>query len=86
MKTKTSKWQLQDAKNRFSEVVRKASTEGPQTVTKHGKDSVVVLSVEDYQKLERPKTSLADFFQSSPLASVELDTKRDKSKDRDISL
>lgn len=86
MKTKTAKWQLQDAKNRFSEVVRKASTEGPQTVTKHGKDSVVVLSVEDYQKLERPKTSLVDFFQNSPLASVDLDMKRDKSKDRDISL
>ncbi len=86
MKTKTTKWQLQDAKNRFSEVVRKASTEGPQTVTKHGKDSVVVLSVEDYQKLERPKTSLVDFFQNSPFASVDLDMKRDKSKDRDISL
>lgn len=86
MKTKTSKWQLQDAKNRFSEVVRKASTEGPQTVTKHGKDSVIVLSIEDYQKLDRPKTSLVDFFRNSPLASVELDTERDKSKDRDISL
>ena len=86
MKTKTKKWQLQEAKNRFSEVVRKASTEGPQTVTKHGKDSVVVLSIEDYQKLERPKTSLVDFFRTSPLASVELDTKRDKSNDRDISL
>lgn len=86
MKTKTTKWQLQDAKNRFSEVVRKASTEGPQTVTKHGKDSVIVLSVEDYQKLERPKTSLVDFFQNSPLADVEFDTKRDESKDRDLSL
>lgn len=86
MTTKNAKWQLQEAKNKFSEVVRKASTEGPQTVTKHGKDSVVVLSVEDYQKLERPKTSLVDFFQNSPLTSVELDTKRDKSPDRDIPL
>lgn len=40
---KIRKWQLQEAKNKFSEVVRKAIEEGPQTVTKHGKESVVVL-------------------------------------------
>ncbi|HEX6983583.1 MAG TPA: type II toxin-antitoxin system Phd/YefM family antitoxin [Balneolaceae bacterium] len=48
------------AKNKFNEVVRKATEEGPQTVTKHGKDSVVVLSVED-----SPKISLIEFFQRS---------------------
>lgn len=80
------KWQLQEAKNKFSEVVRKATEEGPQTVTKHGKDSVVVLSIEDYKKIERPETSLVDFFQRSPLASVELELDRDKSPARDISL
>ncbi|MFA5670519.1 MAG: type II toxin-antitoxin system Phd/YefM family antitoxin [Balneolaceae bacterium] len=83
---KTSKWQLQDAKNRFSEVVRKATEEGPQTVTKHGKTSVVVLSIEDYKRLEQPSTSLAEFIQSSPLASVELDIDRDKSTSRDITI
>ncbi|SHG03044.1 prevent-host-death family protein [Fodinibius roseus] len=83
---KLKKWQLQEAKNKFSEVVRKATEEGPQTVTKHGKDSVVVISVEDYKKMERPETSLAAFFQQSPLASVALDLERDKSPARDISL
>ncbi len=83
---KPAKWQLQEAKNKFSEVVRKATEEGPQTVTKHGKDSVVVLSVEDYQKIKQPESSLADFLQQSPLASVELDLERDKSTSRDISL
>lgn len=83
---KIKKWQLQEAKNKFSEVVRKATEEGPQTVTKHGKDSVVILSVEDFKKMERPKNSLIDFFQNSPLASEELDLKRDKSLPRDISL
>ena len=83
---KRAKWQLQEAKNKFSEVVRKANEEGPQTVTKHGKDSVVVLSVEDYKKIEQPQTSLLEFFQHSPLASVELDLDRDKSPARDISL
>jgi prevent-host-death family protein len=84
--TKTKKWQLQEAKNRFSELVRKASEEGPQTVTRHGKDSVVVLSAEDYRKLEKPKTSLAEFFRSSPLSGMDLDTKRDRTAARDIDL
>ncbi|MBO6535369.1 MAG: type II toxin-antitoxin system Phd/YefM family antitoxin [Balneolaceae bacterium] len=86
MITKSKKWQLQDAKNRFSELVRKASEEGPQTVTKHGKDSVVVLSAEDYRRLERPKTSLIEFFQNSPLSKSDLDISRDKSTSRDVEL
>jgi len=86
MITKTKKWQLQEAKNRFSEVVRKASEEGPQMVTKHGKDSVVVLSAEDYRKLEQPKTSLVEFFQNSPLSKIEIDVKRDKSPSRQVDL
>lgn len=76
MKPKTKKWQLQEAKNRFSEVIRKASEEGPQTITKHGKDSVVVLSAEYYRKLEQPKISLVDFLQNSPLSKVEINLKQ----------
>jgi prevent-host-death family protein len=47
-------WKLQDAKARFSEVVRRAQSDGPQRVTVHGKDSVVILSAEDYAKV-RPE-------------------------------
>lgn len=86
MTTETKKWQLQEAKNKFSEVVRRASEEGPQTVTKHGKDSVVVLSAEDYRKLDKPENSLVDFFRQSPLTEAQIDTKRDKSPARDIEL
>lgn len=86
MNTKPNKWQLQEAKNRFSELVRKATEEGPQTVTKHGKESVIVLSADDYRKLEKPKTSLVEFFRSSPLSEVDLDTKRDQSPARNIEL
>jgi len=86
MITKSKKWQLQEAKNRFSEVVRKASEEGPQTVTKNGKDSVVVLSADDYRKLEQPKTSLVEFFKKSPLSEVGIDIKRDKTPARSIDL
>ncbi len=86
MITKPKKWQLQEAKNRFSELVRKASEEGPQTVTRHGKDSVIVLSVDDYRKMEKPKTSLVEFFRTSPLSGVDFDTRRDPSPARDIEL
>lgn len=78
----TKKWKLIEAKNRFSEVVRKASEEGPQTITKHGKDSVIVISAEEYRKLEQPKTSLVEFFQSSPLSEIEMNLTRDKSPAR----
>ncbi len=83
---KTKKWQLQDAKNKFSEIVRRAATEGPQFVSKHGKEEVVVLSMKDYKKLEGPENSLVDFFRHSPLASVELDVERDKTPSRDVAL
>ena len=86
MITKPKKWQLQEAKNRFSELVRKASEEGPQIVTRHGRDSVVVLSADDYRKMEKPKTSLVEFFRTSPLSGVDLDTSRDQSPSRDIEL
>jgi antitoxin Phd len=84
MNSKT--WQLQDAKNRFSELVRRATDEGPQFVSKHGKTSVVVVSVEEYNTINSEKGSLVEFFQNSPLSTVKLDLTRDTSTDRDISL
>ena len=44
-------WQVQDAKTRFSEVIERARTEGPQTITRHGVERAVVLSIEDYRAL-----------------------------------
>ncbi len=49
------KWQLQEAKNKFSQLVEKARKFGPQIVTKHGKEAVVVLSFKDYKELISPK-------------------------------
>ena len=79
-------WQLQEAKNRFSELVEKAITLGPQTVTKRGVKTVVVLSFDEYQKLTSPKADLVDFFKSSPLHGVELDLERDKDLPREVEL
>lgn len=79
-------WQLQEAKNKFSQLVEKAQYEGPQFVTKHGKETVVVLSVADYKKIIKPKSNLFHFFQTSPLSKVSIDIDRDKSAGRDIEL
>jgi prevent-host-death family protein len=79
-------WQLQEAKNRFSEVVDKALEEGPQTVTRHGKAVVVVLSKDDYNRLQRAQGSLVEFFRASPLVGLDLDLERDQSPPRDVDL
>ena len=79
-------WQLQEAKNRFSEVVNKALKEGPQTVTRHGEEVVVILSKAEYNRLIKSQTSLVEFFRQSPLVGVDLDLERDASLLRDINL
>jgi antitoxin Phd len=79
-------WQLQEAKNRFSEVVKKALNEGPQTVTRHGEEAVVIISKGEYDRLVRSKTSLLDFFRQSPLVGIELDLSRDQSLPRNVDL
>ncbi|HEY9838977.1 MAG: type II toxin-antitoxin system Phd/YefM family antitoxin [Candidatus Sericytochromatia bacterium] len=81
-------WQLQEAKNKFSQLVESARTEGPQFVTRHGKNVVVILSAEAYQKMtdkqhERQPQSLVQFFRESPLAELALELERDKSLPRD---
>lgn len=79
-------WQLQEAKNKFSNLVDKARHDGPQIVTRHGRESVVVLAIEDYRKLGRPKSDLLSFFKSSPLYGLDIDLARDKSSSRDVEL
>ena len=79
-------WQLQDAKNKFSNLVDKARHDGPQVVTKHGKDAVVIIAIEDYQKLNKPTSDLISFFKNSPLSDITLDIAREKSPSRDIEL
>jgi antitoxin Phd len=72
-------WQLQEAKNKFSEVVEEAIKHGPQVITKRGVEAVIVLSYVEYRKLSLNQKKLSDFFRESPLAEVELDLTRDQS-------
>jgi antitoxin Phd len=82
-------WQVQTAKARFSEVFRLARTEGPQLITRQGKDGVVVIPVEQFDKLvarSRQPKSLVQFFRTSPLVGARLDLERDRDMGRDIGL
>ena len=84
-----SAWKLEDAKNRFSELVRRAASQGPQFVTKHGKEAAVVLSAQEYRALTQ-STDLVDFLCSSPLADalqsgdLKLERSREPSREVDI--
>src|SRR5882762_4049498 len=82
-------WQVQTAKARFSEVFRMARTEGPQLITRQGKEGVVMIPVEQFDKLmirTRQAKSLVQFFRESPLVGLELDLERDRDTGRDIDL
>jgi prevent-host-death family protein len=79
-------WKLQDAKARFSEVVKEATTRGPQVITLRGQPAVVVLSKEDYDKLVKPELSFVEFMRLSPLAKININIERDPSLTRDIDL
>ena len=69
-------WQVKEAKARFSELLRDAAKNGPQEITVRGRRTAVVLSVRDYDRLNRPRTSLTEFLRASPLAGIELDLER----------
>jgi prevent-host-death family protein len=82
-------WQLQTAKARFSELYRLTRTQGPQLVTRQGKDGVVMIPVEQFDQLvirSRQPKSLVQFFRESPLVGLELGFERDKDPGRDIKL
>jgi len=75
-------WQLQEAKNRFSEVVDEALKHGPQVITRHGVETAIVLSYREYRKLLLRQKKLSDFFRESPLVGANLDLTRDRSPSR----
>jgi antitoxin Phd len=81
-------WKLQDAKAHFSQVVREAREHGPQRVTLHGKDAVVILSAEDYARLApvAAQPSLHALLSSSPLWDLDFEHGSVRSAVRDVEL
>src|SRR5260221_4220775 len=77
---RASHWRLQDAKARFSELVRRVRSEGPQHVTVHGRDEVVVISAEEFRRLRGDLTgaALVAAMQASPHRAISLEPKRER--------
>lgn len=78
-------WQLQEAKQRFSELVRRALDEGPQVITRHGEEVVVVIPADDYRRSEPEKPDFADFLLAGPDFDL-LDLERPRVLPRDAQL
>jgi prevent-host-death family protein len=86
--SKSGHWLLQDAKARFSELVRRVRSEGPQRVTVHGRDEVVVISAEEFRRLKGDLTgeSLIAAMQALPHRDIDIEPGRAPMHVREISL
>lgn len=87
-KSRSSYWLLQDAKARFSELVRKVRSDGPQHVTVHGRDEVVVITAEEFRRLKGGVTgkALIQVMQASPHRAIEFKLSRAAMPVRGVSL
>ncbi len=80
-------WQLQNAKARFSELVKHAADQGPQEITVHGQPVAVLMSREMFDQLSNNSASLVDFMRQSPLYALDdIVFERDKSLPREVDL
>lgn len=85
MEQSVSTWQVQEAKQRFSEVLRQAHTDGPQIVTRHGEEIAVVLNIEEYRHLRPAALDFKAFLRSGPDLSA-LDIRRSGEVARSVEL
>jgi prevent-host-death family protein len=66
-------WTIGEAKAKFNEVIKRAQQEGPQRITRRGEDTVVVVSAEEWSRINKRKGNLAQFFADSPLRGAEIE-------------
>jgi antitoxin Phd len=78
-------WQVQDAKTRLSEVIERARSEGPQSITRHGKERAVVLSIEDYRRLAAQQPDFKAYLLGGPKVE-DFSIERDRDLGRDVEL
>jgi len=79
-------WTVAEAKAKFSEVLERAQSEGPQTITRNGRRAAVVVSAGEWERKTKRKGTLAEFFAASPLRGSGLKLKRIPSRPRKIDL
>jgi prevent-host-death family protein len=79
-------WTVAEAKAKFSEIIERAMSEGPQTITRHGRTAAVVVGAEEWQRKTKRAGGLAEFFAGSPLRGSRLKVRRLKGQPRKIRL
>lgn len=79
-------WQLQEAKQRFSEVVRRAHDEGPQIITRHGEDVAVVIDMAEYRRLKGDEPDFKEFLLSAPGWDDHIEFPRNRDLPREVDL
>jgi len=79
------KWPVQDAKQRFSELIRTAHADGPQVVTRHGEEIAVVIDIAEYRHLKGETAEFKDYLRAGP-AFDDLDLSRPADQPRSIDL
>ncbi len=82
----TTPWQLQTAKQKFSELVDRALAEGPQVVTRHGREVVVVVGIDEYRRLREPRRDFKQFLTEGPPYFDELEIERSTEPARPVEL
>lgn len=82
----TDTWTVAAAKAKFSEVIDRAATKGPQTVTRHGRTAAVVVGAEEWERKTRRTGNLAEFLASSPLGQSRLKVERRRDRPRKVNL
>ncbi|ANH09042.1 MAG TPA: type II toxin-antitoxin system Phd/YefM family antitoxin [Shinella sp.] len=84
--TVSGRWKLEDAKARFSEVVRHAREDGPQRITVRGHDAVVIMSVEEFERLSpaAPRVPFVNFMEALHLGGLDLDREADHGRDVEL--
>lgn len=82
----TQSWTVAEAKAKFSEVIERAMSEGPQTITRKGRTAAVVVGAEEWERKTRRVGTLAEFFAASPLRGSGLKVRRQTERPRKINL
>lgn len=86
LRSQARRWKLEDAKAQFSEVVRRARHDGPQRVSVRGRDAVVVMSVEEFDRLvpAKPRAPFLEFMEGLHLGGLDLDRETDRGRDVEL--
>jgi prevent-host-death family protein len=82
----TDSWTVAEAKARFSEIVERARSKGPQVITRHGRTAAVIVSADEWERKTKRSGNLAEFFAASPLAGSGIAVKRRRDRARKVDL